>query len=75
MELETFDVVINKDVMNYVEHKLKPQPAKEIIDFKRFNIAQLKILLEELLMFCNKEKFIKKSTFIDVMIKKYVTYI
>jgi len=72
LELDTFDVIINKDVLNYIEYQPKPQPAKEIIDFERFNIIQLRTLLEELKLMSVNDNFIRKSTFIDVMIKKYV---
>jgi len=72
LELDTFDVVINKDLLNFYEHQAKPQAAKEIIDFKRFNITQLKIFLEELRHLCVRENYIRKSTFIEIMLKKYV---
>jgi len=72
LELDTFDVIINKDILNYIEHEEKPQPAKEIIDFNRFNVDQLKILLEEFKLFSVNLNFIRKSVFIDMMIKRYV---
>jgi hypothetical protein len=72
LELDTFDVIINMDVQNYIELPPKPHPAKEIIDYNKFNIQQLKILLDELKIYETQNNTIRTSTFIDIFIKKYV---
>lgn len=72
LELDTFDVIINMDVQNYIELPPKPLPAKEIIDHSKFNIVQLKILLDELKTYEVNSNLIRTSTFVDIFIKKYV---
>lgn len=72
LELDTFDVIVNMDVQNYIELPPQPLPAKEIIDHSKFNILQLRILLDELKTYEINPNTIRTSTFLDILIKKYV---
>ena len=72
LELDTFDVIVNMDVQNYIELPPQPLPAKEIIDHNKFNIVQLKILLDELKTYEIANNIIRTSTFLEIFIKKYV---
>ena len=72
LELDTFDVIVNMDVQNYIELPPQPLPAKEIIDHNKFNILQLKILLDELKTYEINPNLIRTSTFLEIFIKKYV---
>ena len=73
LELDTFDVIVNMDVQNYIELPPQPLPAKEIIDHNKFNIVQLKILLDELKTYEISNNIIRTSTFLEIFIKKYVS--
>jgi len=75
LELDTFDVIVNMDVQNYIELPPQPLPAKEIIDHFKFNILQLKILLDELKTYEIVNNIIRTSTFLEIFIKKYVKFI
>ena len=73
LALDTFDVIINMDVQNYIELPPQPLPAKEVIDHNKFNITQLRILMEELQTYLVEDTFsIRSSTFISIFIKKYI---
>lgn len=84
LELDTFDTIINLDMQNYIElpvfnklliiyyYQPKPLPEKEIIDHNKFNIKQLKLMLDELKTYEIQKNVIRTSTFIDIIIKKYV---
>jgi hypothetical protein len=72
LELDTFDVIVNMDVQNYIELPPQPLPAKEIIDHSKFNIVQLRILLDELKTYEINHNLIRTSTFLEIFIKKYV---
>ncbi len=65
------------DVQNYIELPPKPLPAKEVIDHQKFNIVQLKILMEELQAYlvkdCEEPNCIRSSTFISIFLKKYIS--
>jgi len=74
LELDTFDVIVNMDVQNYIELPPQPLPAKEIIDHSKFNILQLRILLDELKTYEINYNIIRTSTFLEIFIKKYVIY-
>ena len=74
LALETFDVIVNMDVQNYIELPPKPLPAKEVIDHNKFNIVQLKILMEELQTYLvENTSSIRSSTFISIFLKKYIS--
>ena len=74
LALETFDVIVNMDVQNYIELPPKPLPAKEVIDHDKFNIVQLKILMEELETYLvENTSSIRSSTFISIFLKKYIS--
>ena len=77
LALDTFDVIVNMDVQNYIELPPKPLPAKEVIDHQKFNIVQLKILMEELQTYlvkdCEEPSCIRSSTFISIFLKKYIS--
>ena len=74
LALETFDVIVNMDVQNYIELPPKPLPAKEVIDHNKFNIIQLKILMEELQTYLvENTSSIRSSTFISIFLKKYIS--
>jgi hypothetical protein len=68
-----FDININKDVQNFLEYPPKPSPAKEVIDHSRFNIQQIRRLLDEFTPYIVNGNYIRTSTFLEIMIKKYVT--
>ena len=73
LALDTFDVIVNMDVQNYIELPPQPLPAKEVIDHNKFNITQLKILMEELQTYLVEDTTsIRSSTFISIFIKKYI---
>ena len=73
LALDTFDVIVNMDVQNYIESPPKPMPAKEVIDHDKFNIVQLRILMEELSTYLVEgTTSIRSSTFISIFIKKYI---
>jgi hypothetical protein len=73
LALDTFDVIVNMDVQNYIESPPKPMPAKEVIDHDKFNIVQLRILTEELSTYLVEgTTSIRSSTFISIFIKKYI---
>ena len=73
LALDTFDVIVNMDVQNYIELPPKPMPAKEVIDHDKFNIVQLRILMEELGTYLVEgTTSIRSSTFISIFIKKYI---
>jgi hypothetical protein len=62
------------DVHNYIELPPKPLPAKEVIDHNKFNIVQLKILMEELQTYLvENTSSIRSSTFISIFLKKYIS--
>ena len=72
LALDTFDVIVNMDVQNYIELPPQPLPAKEVIDHNKFNITQLKILMEELQTYLVEDTTsIRSSTFISIFIKKF----
>ena len=74
LALDTFDVIVNMDVQNYIELPPKPLPAKEVIDHNKFNIVQLKILMEELQTYLvENTSSIRSSTFISIFLKKYIS--
>ena len=74
LALDTFDVIVNMDVQNYIELPPKPLPAKEVIDHNKFNIVQLKILMEELQTYLVENTCsIRSSTFISIFLKKYIS--
>jgi len=74
LALDTFDVIVNMDVQNYIELPPKPLPAKEVIDHNKFNIVQLKILMEELQTYLvENTSCIRSSTFISIFLKKYIS--
>ena len=74
LALDTFDVIVNMDVQNYIELPPKPLPAKEVIDHNKFNIVQLKILMEELETYLvENTSSIRSSTFISIFLKKYIS--
>ena len=74
LALETFDVIVNMDVQNYIELPPKPLPPKEVIDHNKFNIVQLNILMEELETYLvENTNSIRSSTFISIFLKKYIS--
>ena len=74
LALETFDIIINMDVQNYIELPPQPLPAKEVIDHNKFNITQLRILMEELQIYLLEDnESIRSSTFVSIFIKKYIS--
>jgi hypothetical protein len=74
LNLDIFDVIINKDVQNYIELPPELSSAKEIISHERFNIDQIIIFIQELEAYVNKPHWIKPSVLIDILIKKFVKY-
>ena len=76
LALDTFDVIVNMDIQNYIELPPKLLPAKEVINHDKFNITQLQILMEELKTYLiedeNNSNFIRSSTFINIFIKKFI---
>ena len=50
----------------------KPLPGKEMIDHKKFNLIQLKLIFEEMKTYEFKMNYIKSSTFIEIYIKKHL---
>lgn len=73
LELDTFDVKINMDVINYVEEPPKLLPAKEIIDQNKFNIQQINILIGELSTYIVSNNNIRTSNFMKIFEKKFIT--
>ena len=73
LELDTFDIKINMDVVNYIEEPPKLLPAKEIIDHNKFNIQQLNILINELNTYIVSNNNIRTSNFLKIFEKKYIT--
>ncbi|MCQ2816970.1 MAG: hypothetical protein MJ252_06870 [archaeon] len=74
LALDTFDVVINEQIQNYLEYPPQPMPPKEVIDHDKFNIKQLQILLNELETYVveDTKSCIRSSTFISIFIKKFI---
>lgn len=73
LELDTFDIKINMDVVNYIEEPPKLLPAKEVIDQNKFNIQQLNILIGELSTYIVANNNIRTSNFLKIFEKKYIT--
>lgn len=73
LELDTFDIKVNMDVVNYIEEPPKLLPAKEIIDHNKFNIQQLTILINELNTYIVNDSYIRTSNFLKIFEKKYIT--
>jgi hypothetical protein len=67
-----FDININKDVQNFLEYPPKPNPPKEVVDHSRFNIQQLRTLMEEFESYIIQENYIRTSTFLELIIKKFI---
>jgi hypothetical protein len=67
-----FDINLNKDVQNFLEYPPKPSEAKEVIDHSRFNIQQIRTLLDEFESYIINGNYIKTSAFLEIMIKKYI---
>lgn len=74
LSLDVFDVIVNKDVQNYIELPPELSPAKEVISHERFNIDQLIIFSQELEAYTSKPHWIKTSVILDLLIKKFVKY-
>ena len=75
LSLDVFDVIINKDVQNYIELPPELSPAKEVMTHERFNIDQLTIFNHELEAYVVKPHWIKTSILLDLLIKKFVNHI
>jgi hypothetical protein len=72
LSLDVFDVIVNKDVQNYIEMPPELSPAKEVISHERFNIEQIVIFTQELEAYTSKPSWIKTSVLLDLLIKKFV---
>ena len=77
LELDTFDIKINMDVVNYIDEEPDLLPAKELIDHNKFNIQQLNILINELKTYTipnsSINNNIRTSNFLKIFEKKYIT--